>query len=124
VKIIELKKKVKGEMDKMRMWNVNPKIMCNKHLLGEHLEMHMFIGCIVKKKSIQGYIDKGLVEVDNIIERHDSLVEEMKTRKMNHTTPIDNKVKLWVEGYVNVEMNEIILKERCKMCTRLQNEEE
>ena len=32
----------------MRMWNVDPKLMCNKHLLGEHVEMHMFFGTIQK----------------------------------------------------------------------------
>ena len=25
----------------MRMWMVNPKMMCNKHLLGEHVELHL-----------------------------------------------------------------------------------
>ena len=26
----------------MRMWMVNPRIMCRQHLLGEHVEIHMF----------------------------------------------------------------------------------
>ena len=26
----------------MRMWLVDPKFMCNQHLLGEHVEMHSF----------------------------------------------------------------------------------
>jgi hypothetical protein len=30
----------------MRMWMVNPRIMCGNHLLGEHLETHMFYGII------------------------------------------------------------------------------
>ena len=28
----------------MRMWMVNPGFMCNKHLLGEHVECHMLVG--------------------------------------------------------------------------------
>lgn len=28
----------------MRMWVVNPKILCRKHLLGEHVELHMATG--------------------------------------------------------------------------------
>ena len=35
----------------MRMWNVDVTKMCNKHLLGEHVEMHMFVGIIIKGTS-------------------------------------------------------------------------
>ena len=41
----------------MRMWMVNPEILCRKHLLGEHVELHMLVGWIIKGKSIQGYLD-------------------------------------------------------------------
>ena len=61
----------------MRMWLVTPKLMCDKHLLGEHVEMHMFVGCLLKGKSIQGYIDKGLVDVSLLTARHGALVKEM-----------------------------------------------
>ena len=33
-------------MNKMRMWCVEPKGMCRKHLLGEHIEMTVSIGLI------------------------------------------------------------------------------
>ena len=46
----------------MRMWNVNPKTLCRKHLLGEHLEIHMFVGSINKKISMKGYLEKGFLE--------------------------------------------------------------
>ena len=32
----------------MRMWMIDPKLLCRKHLLGEHLEIHMFVGTINK----------------------------------------------------------------------------
>ena len=72
----------------MRMWNLNPKQMCDKHLLGEHLEMHMFVGAIKKGKSIKGFITTGLVRVYEIQNRHDQLANEMIGRGMNHKAPL------------------------------------
>ena len=72
----------------MRMWLVNPKHMCQKHLCGEHVEMHMFIGCLIRDKNIDGYIQKGLVEIHNIVKRHNALAREMKKRGMKHKSPI------------------------------------
>ena len=72
----------------MRMWGVAPQFMCNRHLLGEHLEMHMFAGSIDKGKSIQGYIDNGLVDTCRIQSRHDELAHEMRKRGMNHKSPL------------------------------------
>ena len=100
----------------MRMWNVDTSKMCNKHLLGEHLEMHMFVGCIKKGMSIKGYVDKGLVEVSNISKRHNVLVKEMLIRKMNHKTPIDDTSAFPEQGKVDVEENIKELKKRCSKC--------
>lgn len=71
----------------MRMWGVSPEKLCNKHLLGEHVEMHMFAGTINKGISIQGYIDKGLVNPALIQQRHEELAQEMVRRGMNHQPP-------------------------------------
>ena len=99
----------------MRMWGVDPKILCRKHLLGEHVEMHMFVGCINKRISLKGYIDNNLVEVHNIKDRHDKLVDEMKKRNMNHKSPLP-KFKDWIEGKVYVKDNVINLLDRCDEC--------
>ena len=97
------------------MWNVNPKLMCNKHLLGEHVEMHMFIGCLSKGKNIDGYIKTGLVDVHNISKRHSDLVYEMKSRGMNHKSDI-GPVWLYRKGRVDKDKNLIELRKRCKRC--------
>ena len=52
----------------MRMWMIDPKMLCKKHLLGEHVELHMFVGTINKNKKLDGYKKNGLVEV--IVCRH------------------------------------------------------
>lgn len=106
----------------MRMWGIDPKILCRKHLLGEHVEMHMFVGCINKGTSLKGYIDNNLVEVHHIKSRHDDLVDEMKRRGMNHKSQLPS-FKSWVEGKVYVKDNFINLLNRCDECSkRFKNE--
>jgi hypothetical protein len=104
----------------MRMWNIHPKKMCNKHLLGEHVECHMFVGCLNKNKNIQGYLDKGLVEVHNIKKRHNNLVKEMKARGFNHKSPLP-KYKMKKAGKINAKKNFIELNKRCKECKKINN---
>ena len=96
---------------------VNPKIMCKLHLLGEHVEIHMFIGTINRKKSIKGYLEKGLLEIHNLYSRHAELVEEMKIRGYNHYSEINEKWKSAEKtGIINKEksINELI--NRCPKC--------
>lgn len=108
----------------MRMWNVDPKLLCRKHLLGEHLETHYFIGTIRKGKSIKGYITNGLVEVHNILRRHDELAEEMKRRGYKHKSPA-RECNLWECGCVDSEHNIVELHRRCSECRkRIERSEE
>lgn len=62
--------------------------MCRKHLLGEHLELHMLVGSLTKGRSIQGFLDNGLLEPQNLISRHNRLVKEMIFRGYKHNSPI------------------------------------
>ena len=72
----------------MRMWMVDPSLLCRKHLLGEHVECHMFVGTINKNISIKGYIEKGLCEPDKLEFRHNQLSEEMIKRGYNHLSEL------------------------------------
>jgi hypothetical protein len=106
----------------MRQWNVNPEFLCTKHLLGEHVEQHMFIGCWCKGTSLTGYIDKGLVEIHNIIKRHDELANEMLRRGMIHKSPLNGEITGDEIGCVDAEQNIKELKRRCKKCReRIEN---
>lgn len=67
---------------------VPPIAMCNKHLLWEHVELHMFVGTLKKKKSLDGYVTNNLVEPLAIVDRHTELSTEMKIRNMNHNSPL------------------------------------
>ena len=75
----------------MRMWMTDCEIMCRQHLLGEHVEIHMYVGTISKGISIKGYIDNNLLELQSIYARHEQIVKQMKHRQYNHFSPMVEK---------------------------------
>jgi hypothetical protein len=110
----------------MRMWMVEPRKMCRKHLMGEHVEIHMLIGSMRRGYSIQGYIDNNLLEISSISKRHNDLVTEMTKRGYNHKSDLDEiEVKELVKKYKQYESikidrvksyNDLI--GRCKECEK------
>lgn len=72
----------------MRMWLVDPELMCRNHLLGEHLELHILAGCLNRGKNIRGFIEQGLVDPTLICKRHAELVTEMERRGYSHSSPL------------------------------------
>lgn len=97
------------------MWNLNPRKLCDKHLLGEHKEMHQVVGSLNAGRSIKGHVEMGQLEVHNIRKRHDELVREMKNRGFNHKSPLD-KFKKFKAGYIDKEFNRLDLSARCELC--------
>jgi len=103
----------------MRQWHLNPKYLCRKHLLGEHVEHHMFFGALKKRKNLTGYIKKGLVEIETLEERHEELVEEMTKRGYNHNSPLEiDKKFLFKAGKINKQSNFGELFNRCPECRK------
>ena len=78
----------------MRMWMVDPKLLCTKHLVGEHVELHMLAGTIVKGISIAGYVENGLAEIHSIIPRHAELAAEIIERGYNHQSELKTSLPL------------------------------
>jgi hypothetical protein len=76
------------------------KILCRKHLLGEHVEHHMFAGHLKRKRGLDGYIRENCIEMMSIYRRHDELSEEMKRRGYNHKSEIDlNELNCSFDNY-------------------------
>ena len=98
------------------MWDVDPNKLCRKHLLGEHVEMHMFAGTIRKGISIAGYIKNGLVNPFMITIRHDQLAEEMKKRGYNHQSDLDFSSYGLELIPIDIEANGKELTRRCPEC--------
>jgi hypothetical protein len=98
----------------MRMWMVDPSILCRKHLLGEHVECHMFLGSIHKGNSLKGYIDGGLLETHNIQRRHNQLAKEMIKRGYKHKSAL--LCRLGKIGSIDRKGNIEELRRRCPDC--------
>jgi hypothetical protein len=98
------------------MWKVDPAYLCNRHLLGEHVEMHMFAGTLRVGKSVQGYLDNGLVDLDCIKLRHDQLAEAMVLRGMKHRSPMGRNPTARTERSVDFLGNLRELVRRCPEC--------
>lgn len=72
----------------MRMWMVDPVTMCRAHLMGEHVETHMFLGAALKGTSMKGYLEANMLEPAALKARHDAIADEMARRGYNHASPM------------------------------------
>ena len=102
----------------MRMWLVDPRLMCSQHLLGEHVELHMLVGSLNRGKNIAGFLRDGLVELRSIRRRHEELVVEMQRRGFVHKSPLPAFGRRRA-GQVDVTANLKELARRCVDCRTL-----
>lgn len=102
----------------MRMWMVEPKIMCRKHLLGEHVELHMLAGSILRNKNITGFLNKGLVNPAMIVNRHQQLVTEMINRGYKHKSDLPILSMDLVNNPINTKVSLQELINRCPECRK------
>ena len=102
------------------MWMVDPQVMCRKHLVGEHVEMHMLVGTIVRGKSLAGYVAKGLIDTTQIQSRHDALAQEMLARGYYHHSPLVMP-PVAAMGRVDSLASVKELARRCELCASRQN---
>ena len=114
----------------MRMWGVNPRIMCRRHLLGEHVEMHMAVGAFRRGRSLDWMLGKGLLVPYRVRGRHDELAGEMQRRGYRHGSPIDDEIceaiAAHFEGWEFVwseSSNESDLIARCDECRKRRDEQ-
>lgn len=105
----------------MRMWKVSPRFLCNSHLRGEHVELHMLYTSLKNGKSINGYLKKNLLEPQNLRSRHDRIVTEMLRRGMKHDSPIGVVDFNVPKGYVSYQESIKELLSRCERCAELIN---
>ena len=107
----------------MRQWLVDPELLCRKHLLGEHVEHHMFVGSIWRGKSVKGYLRDGLLEPKTLQDRHAELVNEMISRGYNHKSPLLKiDVSHLPDGKIDINRNIEDLRSRCDECAKRINQ--
>jgi hypothetical protein len=106
----------------MRMWMIDPRLMCRKHLLGEHSELHKHRPSFVKHYRIDGRMNPVVqIEPSSMGDRHTVLVSEMLRRGYRHDSPYTMPdISYLPEDYrkARVDMNESVrsLSDRCDEC--------
>lgn len=107
----------------MRMWFISPKLLCSRHIRGEHQECHCAYKAYTSGNfNCKGFVN-GLVDFIRLKDRHDELVAEMKARGWKHDDlEIIENVNL-ESAPININHNLDELKIRCKDCRELINNE-
>jgi len=104
----------------MRMWMVTPELLCTKHLLGEHGEIHKHRHTFVKHHKITKRITPVVqIEPMSMELRHDQLAKEMLRRGFNHSSPFIQPDLSYLEenernAKVNINNSLIDLCPECK----------
>ena len=76
---------------RMRIWDVDPALLCRKHLLGEHRELHGLWNILVHGKvgySFHPETRRWQGRLAALHRRHEQLVEEMHRRGYEHASPL------------------------------------
>lgn len=109
----------------MRMWMISPKLLCDKHLIGEHGELHKFLPSFRKGYSVNGrFIPDIQIQFQGYFERHEEIVEEMKKRNFNHKSPLKDIPDFksiypkWYNKIVDKNKSIRDLIERCLNCKK------
>jgi hypothetical protein len=100
---------------------VDPALMCSKHLLGEHGELHKFLHNWRKQHRVDGRIDGNAMEPMSYQARHDCLAAEMLARGMNHQSEIYQPDFSYLSDaqrlyQVDQQANLTLLQSRCNIC--------
>lgn len=106
----------------MRMWMIDPRLMCKKHISGEHNEIHKHLPSLYKGVSITGRMGPpAQIQLNALQSRHDELAQYL-----NHKSPLDVDYELIRHNYrehyhtrVDPDHNLADLVYRCADCRAL-----
>jgi hypothetical protein len=84
-----------GYLDVVRIWDLEPRVLCDRHLLGEHRELHAIWSILTTGK--RGYANhpetiRWRGRLAALYARHESEVEEMERRGFSHRSPLDRRL--------------------------------
>ncbi|MEI6510434.1 MAG: pyrimidine dimer DNA glycosylase/endonuclease V [Candidatus Uhrbacteria bacterium] len=108
----------------MRIWDVHPKYLCRKHLLGEHRELHGLWNILTKHEGKGGYSRhpetlRWVGKQKALYLRHGALVREFSHRGYRHKTPLDETLASGADSqreFINSvkEQREILRQKPCE----------
>jgi len=109
----------------MRIWDIETKYLCGKHLLAEHRELHGLWNILTKHKGRGGYSChpetlRWIGKTRALYARHETLIREFAWRGYEHRTPLDKKIakgKRAQNVFINtISEQKIILKNKTCAC--------
>lgn len=108
----------------MRIWDIEPRYLCRKHLLAEHRELHGLWNILTKHGGRGGYAHhpetlRWVGKLRALYLRHEALVAEFAKRGYNHQTPLDKALAVGKgvqEDFINPpkEQIEILRNKPCE----------
>lgn len=83
----------------MRVWDVETRYLCRKHLLAEHRELHGLWNILTKHGGVGGYARhpetlRWVGKEQALFLRHEALVTEFGLRGYKHATPLDETLAI------------------------------
>ena len=84
----------------MRIWDLDPAVLCDRHLLGEHRELHAVWSVLTNGK--RGYSRhpetlRWRGRLAALYARHEEEVAEMSRRGFRHASPLDPRLATGTE---------------------------
>jgi hypothetical protein len=79
----------------LRIWDVDPALLCRSHLLGEHRELHGLWNILVHDKvgySQHPETKRWVGKQRALFDRHEALVAEILKRGYQHHSPLDSSL--------------------------------
>lgn len=83
----------------VRIWRLPITILDRRHLLGEHVELHILASVILKKRNkIKGGYQnhpetiRYMNDIGKLVSRHNEQVNEMKRRGYKHNSPLPKEI--------------------------------
>lgn len=80
----------------MRIWDIEPRLLCDQHLLGEHRELHGLFNILTLNKLGYSRHPETLRWVGRtkaLWYRHAALVAEMEDRGFQHQSPLEGPLE-------------------------------
>jgi hypothetical protein len=79
----------------VRIWDIDPALLCDRHLLGEHRELHAIWSILTTGK--RGYRNhpetvRWRGRLVALYARHEAQVREMGARGFRHASPLDRRL--------------------------------
>lgn len=109
----------------MRIWDIDPELLCDRHLLGEHDEAHALWSIIVN--GLKGWSNhpetkRWRGKLRALYLRHEKTSTEMEKRGFSHKSPLDERYAtgqgLQDELLAPIEEQKRILSEKDQECAR------